>query len=80
MTIGFAGNVFITFSASNNISGVMWNYSNISPVLTGSHKSASASFTIMTTSTTPLGLHKIAIRAASEATTSQEIFTLKVVE
>ncbi len=70
----------ITFSTSSSIDGVLWISSNTSAILSESQKSASVTFTIMTTSSTPLGRHETSIIATSRTMSNQITFTLEVVE
>jgi len=70
----------ITFSNSSGIDGVLWISSNTFAVLSESQKSASATFTIMTTRSTPLGRHETSIIATSGAMSNQITFILEVVK
>ncbi|MFQ5803727.1 MAG: hypothetical protein ACE5JQ_12595, partial [Candidatus Methylomirabilales bacterium] len=68
----------VAFSTPDGMPGVTWSFSNPSAVLSGSQRSASVSFTVQTTSSTPLGLHEITMKATSGSMRSDTVFTLEV--
>jgi uncharacterized repeat protein (TIGR01451 family) len=68
----------VTFNTSNNIPGVLWTFSRLSAVLNQTDGMVSFPFTIKTTTTTPLGEHKIIIEATSGDMKMEKTLILKV--
>jgi len=70
----------VSFNTPNSIPGVLWTASRLSAELGESESTVSFPFTITTTSTTPLGLHKIKIQANSGTMRAEKTLVLEIVQ
>ncbi len=69
----------VRFNTPNSIPGVLWTFSQLYAELGESEGTVSFPFTITTTTTTPLGQHRIRIQANSGGMTSEKTLVLDVV-
>ena len=68
----------VSFNIPNSIPGTLWTFSQLSAVLGPSDNTVPIRFSIKTTTTTPLGEHKIIIEATSSDMKMEKTLILKV--